>query len=133
MITCPAASTPWTWKTDLAMSRPIVVTVCMDSSSEIAGASAAPTSMALTCRVEEPSTASEADIALLRTKRRRGPFREVTFPKLDVLLVRFDDGRRDPTAIDDRWRFCLGPVHPQHRDELTLRGRQPVRFLVLPR
>ena len=24
-----AASTPWTWKTDLAMSRPIVVTVCM--------------------------------------------------------------------------------------------------------
>jgi hypothetical protein len=28
------ASTPWTWKTDFAMSRPIVVTVCMDSSSE---------------------------------------------------------------------------------------------------
>src|SRR6187200_2952406 len=34
MIAWPAASTPWTWKTDLAMSRPIVVTVCMDSSSE---------------------------------------------------------------------------------------------------
>ena len=34
MTTWPAASTPWTWKTDLAMSRPIVVTVCMDSSSD---------------------------------------------------------------------------------------------------
>ena len=30
----------------------------------IVGASAAPTSMALTCRVEEPSTASIGDIAL---------------------------------------------------------------------
>ena len=28
------AETPWTWKTDFAMSRPIVVTVCMSSSSE---------------------------------------------------------------------------------------------------
>jgi hypothetical protein len=28
-ITCPPASTPWTWKTDLAMSKPIVVIVCM--------------------------------------------------------------------------------------------------------
>src|SRR5204863_1753280 len=34
MTTWPSASTPWTWKTDFAMSRPIVVTVCMDSSSE---------------------------------------------------------------------------------------------------
>jgi len=29
-----AASTPWTWKTDLAMSKPIVVIVCMTRSSE---------------------------------------------------------------------------------------------------
>jgi hypothetical protein len=29
-----AASTPWTWKTDFAMSRPIVVTACMSGSSE---------------------------------------------------------------------------------------------------
>jgi hypothetical protein len=29
-----AVSTPWTWKTDFAMSRPIVVTACMSSSSE---------------------------------------------------------------------------------------------------
>ena len=29
--TWSAASTPWTWKTDFAMSRPIVVTVCMGS------------------------------------------------------------------------------------------------------
>jgi hypothetical protein len=34
MTTSPAASTPCTWKTDLAMSNPIVVIVFMDSSSE---------------------------------------------------------------------------------------------------
>src|SRR6266404_605336 len=34
MTTSPAASTPCTWKTDLAMSNPIVVIVCMESSSE---------------------------------------------------------------------------------------------------
>src|SRR5262245_25487903 len=34
MTTWSAASTPCTWKTDLAMSRPIVVTVCIGSSSE---------------------------------------------------------------------------------------------------
>src|SRR5438046_2159198 len=34
MITLPSASTPWTWKTDFAMSRPIVVTACMAQSSE---------------------------------------------------------------------------------------------------
>ena len=34
MTAWPSASTPWTWKTDFAMSRPIVVTVCMGSSSE---------------------------------------------------------------------------------------------------
>ena len=28
------ASTPWTWKTDFAMSRPIVVTACISGSSE---------------------------------------------------------------------------------------------------
>jgi hypothetical protein len=33
-IRAPAASTPWTWKTDLAISKPIVVTVCMIGSSE---------------------------------------------------------------------------------------------------
>src|SRR5258705_2134411 len=34
MTAWPAASTPWTWKTDLAISRPIVVIVCMAHSSE---------------------------------------------------------------------------------------------------
>src|SRR5262245_35785818 len=34
MITLPAASMPWTWKTDFAMSRPIVVIACMFGSSE---------------------------------------------------------------------------------------------------
>src|SRR5665811_2172119 len=35
--TLPSASTPWTWKTDLAMSRPIVVIVCMLGSSKLWG------------------------------------------------------------------------------------------------
>src|ERR1039458_6799489 len=35
VTTCPCASTPWTWKTDLAMSRPIVVIVCMLGSSKL--------------------------------------------------------------------------------------------------
>src|SRR5476651_1037049 len=34
MITLSAASMPWTWNTDLAISRPIVVTVCMLGSSK---------------------------------------------------------------------------------------------------
>src|SRR6476660_9826271 len=34
MTTWPAASTPCTWNTDLAMSRPTVVTTCMLGSSE---------------------------------------------------------------------------------------------------
>jgi hypothetical protein len=33
----PSASTPWTWKTDLTMSRPIVVIVCMLGSSKLWG------------------------------------------------------------------------------------------------
>src|SRR5664279_4130036 len=33
-VTWPPASTPWTWKTDLAMSKPMVVIVCMARSSE---------------------------------------------------------------------------------------------------
>src|SRR5436189_2863796 len=62
MTTCPAASTPCTWKTDFAMSRPIVVIVCMDAplnrgslnSAHIHGTHVP---------VEEPSTASIGDIA----------------------------------------------------------------------
>ena len=50
MITLPSASTPWAWNTDLPISRPIVVIVCMLGSSKIVGALTAPTFMALTCR-----------------------------------------------------------------------------------
>src|SRR5512141_940473 len=49
MTTWPAASTPCTWKTDLAMSRPIVVIVCMARSSESWELNS-PTSMAPMCR-----------------------------------------------------------------------------------
>src|SRR5437879_1455774 len=65
-MTLPSASTPWTWNTDFAISRPIVVTACMVGSSEswsphrdhFLGAYAP---------VEEPSTASKADIHKLKT------------------------------------------------------------------
>jgi hypothetical protein len=63
MSTWPAASTPWTWKTDLAMSRPIVVTTCMSGSCESWGLNS--THIHGThVPVEEPSTASKADIEL---------------------------------------------------------------------
>ena len=45
-----AVSTPWTWKTDFAMSRPIVVTACMLGSLKSVVTPSATTSMALTCR-----------------------------------------------------------------------------------
>src|SRR5277367_6797424 len=44
------------------MSRPMVVIACMTWLLRIVGALTAPTSMALTCRVEEPSTASISDM-----------------------------------------------------------------------
>ena len=50
MTTWPPASTPWTWKTDLAMSKPIVVIVCMARSSESWEPLTAPISMAPMCR-----------------------------------------------------------------------------------
>src|SRR5580704_2419955 len=45
------------------MSRPMVVIACMTWLLRIVGALTAPTSMALTCRVEEPSTASITDLS----------------------------------------------------------------------
>ena len=48
------------WKTDLAMPRPTVVIVAWVAPLN-RGALMAPTSMALTCRMEEPSTASKAE------------------------------------------------------------------------
>src|SRR5664280_2416726 len=60
MTTWPAASTPWTWNTDLAISRPIVVIVCMFGSSKWWGLNS--THIHGThVPVEEPSTASIAD------------------------------------------------------------------------
>src|SRR5450759_3179883 len=37
MITLSSASMPWTWNTDLAISRPIVVIACMIGSSKLWG------------------------------------------------------------------------------------------------
>jgi len=46
----------------LAISRPIVEIDCMDSSSEIVGASNDPHILGTLVPVEEPSTASIADV-----------------------------------------------------------------------
>src|SRR5450759_1664432 len=62
MTTWPSASTPWTWNTDLAMSRPIVVIACMLGSSNCGGLNS-PHIHGTHVPVEEPSTASIADIA----------------------------------------------------------------------
>jgi hypothetical protein len=52
---------PWTWNTDLAISRPIVVIVCMLGSSKLRGLNS--THIHGThVPVEEPFTASIADI-----------------------------------------------------------------------
>lgn len=52
---------------------------------------------------------------------------------LIVLLSYLDDLRDLPAPVDDRRRSVLRPVHPQHQDEVALRGRQPVGFFVCAR
>src|ERR1035438_10160228 len=64
MTTWPAASTPCTWKTDLAMSRPIVVIVCIVSSSPNRGSFNSAHIRGTHVPVEEPSTASTTDMGL---------------------------------------------------------------------
>src|SRR5450830_650611 len=84
MTTWPSASTPWTWNTDLAMSRPIVVIACMLGSSNCGGLNS--THIHGThVPVEEPSTASITDsctaansISIRSPHRRRwGPSRRL--------------------------------------------------------
>src|SRR6476620_9836135 len=66
MTTWPAASTPCTWKTDFAMSRPIVVIVCMDAPPNRGSLNSAHI-FGTHVPVEEPSTASEpGGLGLLR-------------------------------------------------------------------
>src|SRR3954454_14146869 len=60
MTTWPAASTPCTWKTDFAMSRPIVVIVCMDAPPNRGSLNSAHI-FGTHVPVEEPSTASLPD------------------------------------------------------------------------
>src|SRR3954470_18656927 len=60
MTTWPAASTPCTWKTDFAMSRPIVVIVCMDAPPNRGSLNSAHIH-GTHVPVEEPSTASVPD------------------------------------------------------------------------
>src|SRR6185503_5268627 len=69
MTTWPATSTPWTWKTDLAMSRPIVVIVCMDAPPNRGSFNSAHI-FGTHVPVEEPSTASEPDVRVDRPQPR---------------------------------------------------------------
>src|SRR4051812_21219288 len=62
MTTWPAASTPCTWKTDFAMSRPIVVIVCMDAPPNRGSLNSAHIH-GTHVPVEEPSTASEPAVS----------------------------------------------------------------------
>src|SRR5476649_2952602 len=61
MTTWPSTSTPCTWKTDFAMSRPIVVITCMFGSSKSWGPNSTHC-FGTYVPVEELSTASQADI-----------------------------------------------------------------------
>src|SRR3954471_20600465 len=62
MTTWPAASTPCTWKTDFAMSRPIVVIVCMDAPPNRGSLNSAHI-FGTHVPVEEPSTASKPAVS----------------------------------------------------------------------
>src|SRR3954452_10546837 len=69
MTTRPAASTPGTWKTDFAMSRPIVVIVCMDAPPNRGSLNSAHI-FGTHVPVEEPSTASQPDSCAAAKHRR---------------------------------------------------------------
>ena len=62
MTTWPPASTPCTWKADLAISRPIVVTSLHRKLLRIVGSLISFHFFRTLVPVEEPSTASGADL-----------------------------------------------------------------------
>ena len=78
----------WTWNTDLAMSRPIVVTVCMLGSSKLRGLNSIRIH-GTHVPVDEPSTASRAGIARRFQLLRRDAIR-FSLPQAEVL----DRGRQ---------------------------------------
>src|SRR5262245_14703948 len=70
------------------MSRPIVVTACMTWLLRIVGPQTAPTSLALARRVEEPSTASIADIRADIDLRRFVPLSDLRARAPNEAIVR---------------------------------------------
>src|SRR5580704_19175729 len=102
---------PCTWKTDLAMSRPMVVIDCMIWLLRIVGCQQAPTFMALTCRW-----------------RSRPQHQKQTFSVEGRLC--FPHWWRRPCAIEDRRVLFLWPIHTKHSDEIAFRRWQPVRLFV---
>ena len=65
---------PWTWNTDLAISRPIVVIVCIFGSSKLWGLNSAHIH-GTHVPVEEPSTASKAVILTNSIPNRQHSYR----------------------------------------------------------
>src|ERR1700722_6728202 len=51
----------------------------------------------------------------------------------ELLSANLDHSRRFPRAVQDRRRSFRWIIHPQHRQEVALRSRQPIRFLVRAR
>src|ERR1035441_2217907 len=107
MMTLPSASTPWTWKTDLAMSRPIA---CLAPPN--CGGLNSPHIHGTHVPVEEPSTASKADI--------RCPERNVSYePKADTLVGRLCRlNSVEPNLGSIPARLCSCPRSEEHTSEL---------------
>src|ERR1041385_559656 len=76
ITTAPVSSTPCTWNTDFAISRPIVLTSPMDGSPQC-GLLRAATLWHFDAAERAPSTASEADMCGATDGVRYGPIAEV--------------------------------------------------------
>src|SRR5476649_2777217 len=98
MTTWPSTSTPCTWKTDFAMSRPIVVITCMFGSSKLWGPNSTHC-FGTYVPVEEPSTASITEVAVGALAR---------FPIIPAAPL-FASHR------DLEWTFANVPVYEENR------------------
>src|SRR5262245_48600807 len=92
------------------MSRPIAVTVLHRKLLQIMAALTAPTSVALTCRVEEPSTASITDFdRTIRSPHRRAraasaaALIDQTVSRCGFCLINDDRRRYERTRRDDNF------------------------------
>src|SRR4051812_27215469 len=144
MTTWPAASTPCTWKTDFAMSRPIVVIVCMDAPPNRGSLNSAHI-FGTHVPVEEPSTASLPDSCSASTQLLYPITSSASCPRRNPALPRAPHRGRESRLAGrhlvrpnddlfavlplDRHRFVSGLVAPLidgeiAKDRLRLEGEQ---------